>query len=66
MTDPELAPDEAYHQAARAVYGDQLAHVVVLHPVRQMRVELHDGSRLLLDEHGQQIGRTLPPLPRST
>lgn len=63
MIDDELAPDEAYRQAARSVYGEQLASIVVLHAVNQMRVQLRDGSRLLLDESGQQIGRTLPPLP---
>lgn len=62
MTDDELAPDEAYWRSARATLGDQVAHVTVIPSLRQMRVQLVDGSRLLLNENGEQIGRTLPPL----
>lgn len=61
MTGEQLTPDEAYWRSARATLGDQVTHVTVIPSLRQMRVQLVDGSRLLLDEHGEQIGRTLPP-----
>lgn len=53
--------DEPYWALARERFGAELAHVHVLHPVRQMRVQLVDGTRLLLDNRGDQVGRTLPP-----
>ncbi|ARJ07729.1 hypothetical protein GCM10010988_41590 [Cnuibacter physcomitrellae] len=54
--------NQPYWDCARAIYGDQLAHVYVIHAVKQMRVQLTDGRRLLLDRNGNQIGRTLPPV----
>lgn len=54
--------DQPYWERARALYGDQLAHVHVIHYVKQMRVQLVDGRRLLLDHNGTQVGRTLPPV----
>lgn len=53
--------DEPYWALARERFGAELAHVYVLHPVKQMRVQLVDGTRVLLDEHGEQVGRALPP-----
>jgi hypothetical protein len=56
------AADEPYWALAEKLFGAELAHVYVLHPTRQMRVQLLDGTRMLLNERGEQIGRTLPPL----
>ncbi len=53
--------DEEFWSTARRVYGDAVLHVAVIWPLRQMRVQLIDGRRALLDEHGAQIGRILPP-----
>lgn len=54
--------DRPYWAVAQERFGAKLAHVHVLHPVKQMRVQLVDGTRMLLDEHGDQIGQSLPPL----
>lgn len=54
--------DAPYWNTARELFGSELVHVAVIWPLRQMRVQLADGTRLLMDEHGTQIGRTLPPI----
>jgi hypothetical protein len=61
----EAAPDRdrCFFDRAQELFGDRLSHIQVLHPVRQMRVQLEDGTRMLLDEHGEQVGQTLPPNP---
>jgi hypothetical protein len=52
--------DQPYRERALALYGDELVHVHVFHATGQMRVQLADGSRVLLDREGAQVGRTLP------
>lgn len=54
--------DEPFGDRARERFGDEVAHVHVLRLLGHMRVQLADGTRILLDENGVQIGRTLPPV----
>lgn len=54
--------DRPYWAVAEERFGKDLAHVYVLRPVKQMRVQLVDGTRMLLGERGEQIGQSLPPL----
>ena len=53
--------EDAYWAAARESQGSAVEHVSVIWSLQQMRVQLADGTRLLLDRFGQQIGRSLPP-----
>ncbi|MCS5733503.1 hypothetical protein [Herbiconiux daphne] len=57
--------EQQFWDTAHDVFGAELAGVSILWPLRQMRVQLVDGTRVLLDENGQRIGRALPPRDRS-
>ena len=54
--------EDAYWTVAREAHGSAVVHVHVIWTLEQMRVQLADGTRLLLDRFGEQIGRSLPPV----